>query len=142
MILPDPGYNEKSLSRKSPAVSGILFLPVKQERRCHSSWHDVAVMLMRPYPGASADLPYAPFKSRAPLFGLASTGVYQARELPPCWWALTPPFHFCRLAGKSASPKRRVPRRRAVLPASLGFLLFCGTFPRSPGAAVSSQHES
>lgn len=31
----------------------------------------------------------------APLFGLASAGVYQARELPLCWWALTPPFQFC-----------------------------------------------
>jgi len=43
------------------------------------------------------------------LFGLAPDGVYRARLLPDCWWALTSPFHPYHWRG--------------------GFL-FYGTFPK------------
>lgn len=66
-------------------------------KRDYSSRLTVAGKFERRYPEACADhASWNPFQvPLASLFGLASTGVYQAKELPPCWWALTPPFHHC-----------------------------------------------
>jgi len=50
-------------------------------------------------PARSCDLPTGQRRAAAfcALFGLAPGGVYMARLLPVCRWALTSPFQPCRI---------------------------------------------
>lgn len=103
----------------------------------------IAPHLERPYPragtGSAVNLAIP-----APLFGLASTGVYQADESPRRWWALTPPLHFRHPEGLPEfgtffSVALSLSRLRPSLTANLPYEVptFLSPFPASDRALYS-----
>ena len=78
------GDTKYSLPGRSRAVSGILF-KCPYELCDHSSRPTIADGLKRRYPKARRGSLRSALPQKAFLFGLASAGVYQATESPPCW---------------------------------------------------------
>jgi hypothetical protein len=104
---------------KSQPVSGILYrLPGGD----HPSATAVTDGLMQPTREhrTGRPLPAWPCSAR----GLPSHGGH-----PPCWWALTPPFHPCPLPDAAWRLARPCPDRWRYR--------FCGAFPGSPQVGVT-----